>query len=90
MSTVEFAINDLKRILVEAAGEPDAGVDLSGDITGTEFDQLGYDSIAVMETGSRIEREYGIRLDEARLVEARTPGELVELVNEHLGARVGA
>ncbi|MEU6102501.1 acyl carrier protein [Streptomyces flaveolus] len=78
-----FTLDDLRRILREAAGA-DEGVDLDGDILGTEFEALGYESLALLETGGRIEREYGITLDDDTLAEARTPGELVDAVNARL------
>ncbi len=80
--TVEFTIHDLKRILREGAG-----TDLDGDIADADFTDLGCESLALLETGGRIEREYGITLDEDSLSGARTPTALVELVNRHLVGR---
>ena len=62
----------LKRILLEGAGAAEY-VDFDGDIVDTEFDALGYESLALLETSSRIEREYGIALDESAVAEAITP-----------------
>ncbi|MGW4113829.1 acyl carrier protein [Actinosynnema sp. NPDC004786] len=84
--SVTFSIDDLKRILREGAGA-DETVDLDGDIAERDFEELGYESLALLETGSRIEREYGISLDEDALADARTPAALVDLVNSHLAAR---
>ncbi|PSL46011.1 act minimal PKS acyl carrier protein [Saccharothrix carnea] len=84
--SAKFTIDDLKRILREGAGT-DETVDLDGDIAGSDFEELGYESLALLETGSRIEREYGISLDEDALADARTPAALVDLVNSHLAAR---
>jgi act minimal PKS acyl carrier protein len=84
--SAKFTIEDLKRILREGAGTDEA-VDLDGDIADSDFDELGYESLALLETGGRIEREYGISLDEDALAEARTPAALVDLVNSHLAAR---
>jgi len=84
-SSNAFTLDDLRRILREAAGA-DEDVDLDGDILGTEFESLGYESLALLETGGRIEREYGITLDDDTLAEVRTPGELVDAVNNHLTA----
>ena len=41
----QFTLEDLKRVLREAAGE-DESVDLDGGIMDTEFGELGYDSLA--------------------------------------------
>ncbi|MFD1660305.1 acyl carrier protein [Streptomyces caeni] len=85
MSTPAFTIEDLKRILLEGAGAEE-GVDLDGDILDTEFEALGYESLALLETGGRIEREYGITLDDSALTDATTPSRLIAVVNEHLAA----
>lgn len=83
MSTQIFTLADLKRILLEGAGA-DEGVDLDGDILDKEFEELGYESLALLETGGRIEREYSITLDDSTLTEAITPRLLVEAVNAHV------
>lgn len=85
MSTKQFTLEELKRILLESAGA-DESVDLDADILDAEFAELGYESLALMETGSRIEREYGITLDDLALVDAATPRALLDLVNAHLSA----
>ena len=82
-----MTIDDLKRILRQAAGEAE-GADLDSDILDTEFTDLGYDSIALMETGGRIERECGVQLDDDTMTSVHTPRALLVLVNKRL-ARVG-
>ncbi|OAR24061.1 actinorhodin polyketide synthase [Streptomyces sp. ERV7] len=84
-----FTLEDLKRILLEAAGA-DEGVDLDGDILDTEFEVLGYESLALLETGGRIEREYGISLDDDALTDATTPRALIEVVNAQLSSASAA
>jgi act minimal PKS acyl carrier protein len=79
----QFTVDDLRRILREAAGA-DEGVDLDGDILDVDFPSLGYDSLAVLESGSRIEREFGVRLDDGTLTDAGTPRALIEAVNSVL------
>ncbi|MFC7883455.1 acyl carrier protein [Streptomyces sp. NPDC057376] len=75
-----FTLDDLARILREGAGD-------AGEITADrEFELLGYDSLALLETYTRIEREYGITLDEDALGTVRTPGQLIEVVTAHLTA----
>jgi act minimal PKS acyl carrier protein len=79
----QLTVDDLKRILREAAGA-DEGVDLDGDILDVDFPALGYDSLAVLEAGSRIEREFGVRLNDDTLTGAATPRALIEAVNSVL------
>lgn len=86
MTDKEFTLDDLRRILLEAAGA-DEGTDLGTDILDTAFDALGYESLALLETGGCIEREYGISLDDDTLTtDALTPRALIETVNERLAA----
>ncbi|MFB6889264.1 acyl carrier protein [Kitasatospora sp. NPDC056327] len=80
MSAQKFTEADLKRILREGAGTEE-GVDLDGDILDDEFAALGYESLAMLETGGRIEREFGVTLDDDVLIEARTPRALIDAVN---------
>ncbi len=89
MASIQFTLDDLRRILLEAAGA-DENVDLDGDIQDTTFEVLGYESIALLETGGRIEREYGIVLDDDDLGDDITPRDLLDIVNAQLslsGAR---
>ena len=83
MSTTTFTLTDLRRILLEGAGADD-GADLTAGGLGNSFADLGYDSLALLETGSRIEREFGISLDDAALAEADTPAALIDVVNAQL------
>jgi act minimal PKS acyl carrier protein len=63
----------------------DATVNLEGDILDTRFDDLGYDSLARLETASAIEQEFGVLLDDdAALGEVATPREFLEYVNRHI------
>ncbi|MFF7253222.1 acyl carrier protein [Streptomyces microflavus] len=79
-----FTLESLKRILREGAGA-DESVDFDGDILDADFEELGYESLAILETCGRIEREYGITLDDSVVSDVRTPRRMVEVVNEYLG-----
>ncbi len=79
----QFTLTDLMQILREAAGA-DEGVDLDADILDTSFQDLGYDSLALLEAGSRIEREYAVALDDSTVTDATTPRALLEVVNANL------
>lgn len=89
MAGTELTIDDLKRILREAAGEEE-GIDLDGDILDVTFEDLGYDSLALLETGSRLEREHGIELEDTTITVAETPRALLAVVNEQLTAEHAA
>ncbi|MER6217080.1 MULTISPECIES: acyl carrier protein [unclassified Streptomyces] len=89
MSKQEFTFDDLKRILLEGAGA-DEEIDLDGDILDVDFESLGYESLALLETGSRIEREFDITLDDDIFADNSTPRSLVEAVNASLKVTVNA
>ncbi|NYH77576.1 act minimal PKS acyl carrier protein [Actinopolyspora biskrensis] len=78
-----FTLDDFRRVLREGAGF-DESVDLDGDIMDSTFEELGYESLALLETGSRIERDYGIRLDEDKMASVVNPRALIDMVNEQL------
>ncbi|WP_410667997.1 acyl carrier protein [Amycolatopsis sp. cmx-4-68] len=77
---MSLTLENLKRVLRESAGTED-GVDLGGDILDTPFEELGYDSLAVLEATSRITREFRIEFDDDAAVAAATPREFLALVN---------
>ena len=78
MSTM--TIDDLRKILVSCAGEEE-DVDAQADISDVRFEELGYDSLALMETAARIEQDFGVRLPDDVVVELKTPRALLDLVN---------
>jgi len=79
----KFALNDLKEIMRLCAGE-DESIDLDGDILDLSFNDLGYDSLALLETASHAERQLGIRLPEERLTAVESPRGFLDLVNDQL------
>lgn len=76
-------IDALVVLLRECAGE-DESVDLDGDILESTFEDLGYDSLALYNTVSRIERDYSVSLPDEIVAEAKTPAGLLERVNAEL------
>lgn len=83
-TTTAFTLDDLKRVLIAGAGADEA-VDLDGDILDVTFADLGYESLALLETGGRIEREWGVSLDEESLADTATPRDLITTVNAQNG-----
>ncbi|MER7847459.1 acyl carrier protein [Kitasatospora sp. NPDC096077] len=84
-----FELTDLTVLLRESAGENE-GVDLDGDIQDVSFAGLGYDSLAMLQTTGRVEREWGVLLDDEAVFEAETPRQYLELVNRALSERTAA
>jgi act minimal PKS acyl carrier protein len=84
MST--FTLDDLRDLLRGGAEE---GAVLDGDIANTRFDELGYDSLAVLEIAGEIQRRFGVVVPDDAVTEMPTPAKAVEFVNS-LFARAGA
>ena len=80
MPSPTLTIADLRRILRDAAGAED-DVDLDGDILDVDFADLGYDSLAMLETAARIGQEFGVKLDDGIVVDANTPRKLLTAAN---------
>ncbi|MFD6224068.1 acyl carrier protein [Nocardia asteroides] len=81
MSTSPFTLDDLRRILREGSGDSPG---LDGEFADLEFEELGYESLALLETTGRIKREFGVALDDDAVVAVTTPRALVDLVNAQL------
>ncbi|HZR54065.1 MAG TPA: acyl carrier protein [Streptosporangiaceae bacterium] len=80
MSNQEITLDVLARALLESAGA-DEHTELNNEVMDVDFDELGYDSLALLETAARLERDHGIELDDDAATSAKTPRELLELAN---------
>lgn len=81
MSGITFA--DLKGIIDRCAGELDSG-DLSENDARREFTDIGYDSLAVLEIASQIQREYGLQIPDEAIEGMDSPQSVIDYVNERL------
>ncbi|CRK55093.1 Acyl carrier protein [Alloactinosynnema sp. L-07] len=77
----KFDLDDLRAIMRESAGV-DEDVDLDGDIADIEFTELGYDSLAVLELASQVQRKYGVPIPDEAVHEMPTPRAAVEFINK--------
>lgn len=76
-------VDELRLVMKECAGEDDE-IQLDGEILDERFEELGYDSLAVLETASAMERRYGIELPDDLVGEAETPRAFLDLVNAQM------
>jgi len=83
----ELTLDDLKDALRAAAGEAE-NLDDPADLLEVPFSELGYDSLAVMETTAQVERMLGIELPEEETAELKTPREYLDFVNARIGETV--
>jgi len=80
-----ITLQELEQIMRKCAGEDESILSFA-EAPERPFEEFGYDSLALLETHSRIKRDYSVELSEEELGEARTPRELVDLVNSGLKA----
>lgn len=81
-----MSYDDLRTILVEAAGAAE-GVDLaSTDVIDTDLYGLGYDSLALMELGARIQQRFGVDIPDEEVTELRTFRTILDRVNSSISA----
>jgi act minimal PKS acyl carrier protein len=71
----------------QAAGH-DESVNLEGNIIDVAFTDLGYDSLAIIETANLTQRELGVTIPEADVAEAETPRQFLALVSRQIAASV--
>ncbi|MEU5306875.1 acyl carrier protein [Streptomyces noursei] len=76
----EFTVQDLHSILRDCAGEHGVA-SLHEKNLGASFEELGCDSLAVLNMVVRIERDFGVVLPDHVISEARTPSALIRTVN---------
>jgi minimal PKS acyl carrier protein len=81
-----ITMDDVKRALVAGSGIG-PGVDLDRDLTVKSFREMGYDSLAVLETGLRLGRENDVEIDDEVFTDLETPQQLLEQLNLALSAR---
>ena len=83
-----FTLDELKTYLRAAVGD-DESVDLDGDVLDVTFADLGFDSLAMIDTVSKIELRYRVSLPEDA-TGAATPRELLGMVQPVIAGRAAA
>lgn len=84
MNTLSLA--DLRDVLIACAGEEDDLAAYGDELGAVLFEDLGYDSLALIETSAELQRRYGILIPEDLAAQFTTPGELLDFVNEKLAS----
>jgi len=81
-----FTLDDLSKIMRQAGG---GASELNAESASISFDDLGYDSLAVLEIAARIQEDFTVRLSDDIVERLATPNDAVSVVNELLagGAR---
>lgn len=68
----DFDLDDLRELMRLSAGV-DEDIDIEGDIVDTTFTNMNYDSLAVLELASRIERDWGVTVPDEVAAGLKTP-----------------
>lgn len=79
-----FTLADLWAALRKCAGDVEHVSLADEDLGETGFNELGYDSLALIETAAYLTERLGAKLPEEALAAAATPNAFVEVVNEYL------
>jgi minimal PKS acyl carrier protein len=74
--------DDLRSILVEAAGEVDA--ELSQDVIDADLYELGYDSLALLEMAARIRERFAVEIPDDEVTDLRTFRLILDRVNKNM------
>jgi minimal PKS acyl carrier protein len=80
----EITLPRLVQLIRECAGDSDE-MDLDGDIIDVSFQDLGYDSLALLEISAKIEQDLGVSIPED---EIKTPRETLQLINAKMAGAV--
>jgi acyl carrier protein len=79
----EFTLEDLETIAREASGVTD-GADLTSETLDAPLRDLGYDSLAVLEIASRIQRDYSLTIPDDVIDAMKTARAILDYVNSSL------
>ncbi|MFF8844580.1 acyl carrier protein [Streptomyces sp. NPDC015127] len=77
----EFTLDDLFRIISSATGEP---LDSASpeELQDTTFGELGVDSLALLETATRVEQETGVTIQDSEVPLLKCPRMFLDYVAE--------
>jgi minimal PKS acyl carrier protein len=81
----QVTLDDLLQIMRTCSGRDEA-VSLSEDATETEFLELGYDSLAVLEIVTQVQRQFGLAISDEDIETLTTPASMLEYINGNLTA----
>jgi act minimal PKS acyl carrier protein len=80
-----FSSDDLTGIMRKCAGMEDTA-QLDGPVLELSYEEMGYDSLAVLEIQGQIERIFGVPLGDDAIDRMPTPGRTISYVNSLLQA----
>lgn len=84
-----FTFEDLTTVMRRCAGDSSDVARLNNDALDVPFADLGFDSLAVIEMVTVLERDFGLAFGDDVAAQDRTPRDLIDMVNLQLGAARG-
>lgn len=81
-----LTLDQLSQILVQCAGENES-IQLDDQILDRDFTELGYDSLALLETSAQLKRQFGIDIADEDIGELTTPRLMLKHANELVAAK---
>lgn len=84
MEQQRFTFRDLKQILVDRVGAPEP---LVKDDPNLSFEDLGLDSLAIVELQLAIQQKYGIAIADHETVHIKTLGGTIDFTNRRIGEK---
>jgi acyl carrier protein len=82
----EFSLAALKQILESCSGALEDTDWNDANFTQLTFDEIGYDSIALLEMAARVQQAYGVHIPDEAISELKTPEIVLDYVNELLSS----
>ena len=84
-----FGLDDLRKIMEQVSDEDDE-LNLDGDIAEQPFDELGLDSLGVLDLMTRIQQDWHVAVPDEVISTARVPQDVVDFVSQRLREQAGA
>ena len=79
----QLTLEELKVFLLRSVGD-DESIDLSGDIASTALSDLGFDSLAVIDTTSQLEQHFKVKFTDDDASGITTAQDFIDIVNQRL------
>ncbi|MEV5985402.1 acyl carrier protein [Streptomyces sp. NPDC052051] len=80
---MSMTFDDLKQVITTAVGDGLAE-ELEESRIAVAFTEIGYDSLAVLEIASQIQRQYGLKIPDEAIEEMDSPQAVLDYVNGRL------
>lgn len=85
----QFTLDQLRDLMRSCTDTDDVAgrLDLDRDITATQFSDLDFDSLAVLELATRIQQDYDVPMPDEAIAEMTTPQAVLDYVNGQMAVR---